>query len=131
MNEGEGSYHLLMKDIPDHLSVGDVIVSNHSNGILEQVFQQTRTPYGVFIQTRLHDCFTNFTFREDLKTTDGATLPESLPCSGGPDGAHGLLIVDAAGQEVDLETGDVVVGRRSGRFLAKVYHENATKKTTT
>ncbi|XP_078598874.1 uncharacterized protein LOC144874520 [Branchiostoma floridae x Branchiostoma japonicum] len=120
MNGGEGSYHLLMRDIPDHLSVGDVIVSNHSNGILEQVFQQTRTPYGVFIQTRLHDCFTNFTFREDLKTTDGATLPESLPCSGGPDGAHGLLIVDSAGQEVDLQTGDVVVGRRSGRFLAKV-----------
>ncbi|XP_019620139.1 PREDICTED: uncharacterized protein LOC109466754 [Branchiostoma belcheri] len=120
MNEGEGSYHLLMRDIPDHLSVGDVIVSNHSNGILEQVTQQTATPHGVFIQTQLQDCFSAFNFREELTTMDGATLPASLPCSGGPDGAHGLLIVDSAGREVDLETGDVVVGRRSGRLLAKV-----------
>ncbi|XP_035690546.1 uncharacterized protein LOC118425665 isoform X2 [Branchiostoma floridae] len=120
MNEGEGSYHLLMRDIPDHLSVGDVIVSNHSNGILEQVIKQTTTPHGVFIQTQLQDCFADFTFREDLNTADGTTLPASLPCSGGPDGAHGLLIVDSAGQEVDLETGDVVVGRRSGRLLAKI-----------
>ncbi|KAI8507318.1 hypothetical protein Bbelb_146980 [Branchiostoma belcheri] len=119
-NEGEGSYHLLMRDIPDHLSVGDVIVSNHSNGILEQVTQQTATPHGVFIQTQLQDCFTTFNFREELTTTDGVSLPASLPCSGGPDGAHGLLIVDSAGREVDLETGDVVVGRRSGRLLAKV-----------
>ncbi|XP_019614633.1 PREDICTED: uncharacterized protein LOC109462522 [Branchiostoma belcheri] len=120
MNEGEGSYHLLMRDLPANLSVGDVIVSNHSNGILEQVIQQTTTPYGVFIQTLLQNCFTTFNFREDLKTTYGVTLPASLPCSGGPEGAHGLLIVDSAGREVDLETGDVVVGRRSGRLLAKV-----------
>ena len=59
-------------------------------------------------------------FREELKTADGTSLPASLPCSGGPDGAHGLLIVDSAGQEVDLQTGDAVVGRRSGRLLAKV-----------
>ncbi|XP_035690544.1 uncharacterized protein LOC118425664 [Branchiostoma floridae] len=119
-NEGEGSYHLLMRDIPDQVSVGDVIVSNHSNGILEQVIQQTTTPQGVFIQTRLQDCFRMFAFREELRTADGTTLPASLPCSGGPDGAHGLLIVDSAGQEVDLEIGDAVVGRRSGRLLAKV-----------
>ncbi|XP_019614636.1 PREDICTED: protein bark beetle-like [Branchiostoma belcheri] len=119
MNKGEGSYHLLMRDIPDNLSVGDVIVSNHSNGILEQVIQQTSTPLGVFIQTQLQDCFTTFNFRKELMTTDGVTLPASLPCSGGPEGAHGLLIVDSAGREVDLETGDVVVGRRSGRLLAK------------
>ncbi|KAI8487041.1 hypothetical protein Bbelb_353010, partial [Branchiostoma belcheri] len=120
MNEGEGSYHLLVRDLPDHLSVGDVIVSNHSNRILEQVIQQTSTPLGVFVQTELQDCFTTFNFREELMTTDGVTLPASLPCSGGPEGAHGLLIVDSAGREVDLETGDVVVGRRSGRLLAKV-----------
>ncbi|CAH1233157.1 TNC [Branchiostoma lanceolatum] len=120
MNGGEGSYHLLMRDIPDHLSVGDIIVSNHSNGILEKVTQQTTTPYGVFIQTQLQDCFTTFNFREELYTADGASLPASLPCSGGPDGAHGLLIVDSAGKEVDLETGDTVVGRKSGRVLAKV-----------
>ncbi|XP_078681771.1 protein bark beetle-like [Branchiostoma floridae x Branchiostoma belcheri] len=120
MNEGEGSYHLLMRDIPVNLSVGDVIVSNHSNGILEQVTQQTTTKIGVFIQTQLQDCFSTFNFREELVTTDGVTLTASLPCSGGPEGAHGLLIVDSAGREVDLETGDVVVGRRSGRLLAKV-----------
>ncbi|XP_019634589.1 PREDICTED: uncharacterized protein LOC109477683 [Branchiostoma belcheri] len=120
MNEGEGSYHLLMRDIPANLSVGDVIVGNHSNGILEQVIQQTSTPLGVFIQTQLQDCFTNFDFREELMRKDGVTLPASLPCSGGPEGAHGLLIVDSAGIEVDLETGEVVVGRRSGRLLARV-----------
>ncbi|XP_019646646.1 PREDICTED: uncharacterized protein LOC109487118 [Branchiostoma belcheri] len=119
-NEGEGSYHLLMRDIPDHLSVGDVIVSNHSNGILEQVIQQTLTPYGAFIQTQLQDCFITFNFQEQLKTAEGVTLPASLPCSGGPEGAHGLLIVDSAGGEADVGTGDVVVGRRSGRLLAKV-----------
>ncbi|CAH1231914.1 TNXB [Branchiostoma lanceolatum] len=122
MNEGEGSYHLLMRDTPDHLSVGDVIVSNHSNGILERVIKQTTTarPHGVFIQTKLQDCFTSFNLREELETTDGEPLQVTLPCSGGPDGTDGLLVVNAVGKEVDLEPGDVVVGRRSGRLLAKV-----------
>ncbi|KAI8506513.1 hypothetical protein Bbelb_159400, partial [Branchiostoma belcheri] len=121
-NKGVGRYHLLMRDTPNHLSVGDVIVSNHSNGILEQVIRQKTTPYGVFIQTELQDCFTTFNsnFSEELKTTDGESLPASLPCPGGPDGTDGLLVVESGRKEVDLEAGDVVVGRRSGRLLAKV-----------
>ncbi|XP_035690047.1 uncharacterized protein LOC118425346 [Branchiostoma floridae] len=130
MNEGEGNYHLLMTHIPDHLSVGDIIVSNHSNGILEQVIQQTTTTLGVFIQTQLQDCFEAFNFRQELQTTDGATLPESLPCSGGPDGAHGLLIVDSNGKELDLETGDVVIGRKSSRLLAKVVNITTASEYT-
>ncbi|KAI8480739.1 hypothetical protein Bbelb_415320 [Branchiostoma belcheri] len=119
-NEGEGSYHLLMTDIPQNLSVGDVIISNHSNGILEQVTQQTKTHLGVFIQTQLQDCFMYFNFREELQTTGGAHLPTPMPCSGGPDGADGLLVVDSAGNDVNLQSGDTVVGRKSGRLLANV-----------
>ncbi|CAH1252389.1 TNC [Branchiostoma lanceolatum] len=120
MNGGVGSYHLLMRDIPYHLAVGDVIVSNHSNGILEQVTKQTKNQLGVFIQTQLQDCFTSLNFREELETTDGGRLPPPLPCTGGPDGADGVLVTDTEGKDVDLHTGDVVVGRKSGRLLAEV-----------
>ncbi|CAH1233820.1 TNC [Branchiostoma lanceolatum] len=111
-------FHESDPNLPD-ITVGDVIVGNHSNGMLEFVTSLSNTAFGTVIQTNLADCSGGiYSIVERFPTVSGQNAPPPLSCSGGPTGEIGLLITEA--RDLLLQLGSVVVGRKTGRFAAKV-----------
>ncbi|CAH1273220.1 TNC [Branchiostoma lanceolatum] len=117
-----GSLRLVVHEsdpnLPD-ITVGDVIVGNRSNGMLEFVTSLSNTAFGTVIQTNLADCSGGlYSILERFPTVSGQDVPPPLSCSGGTTGETGLLITEA--RDLLLQQGRVVVGRKTGRFAAKV-----------
>ncbi|XP_078611887.1 uncharacterized protein LOC144882156 isoform X2 [Branchiostoma floridae x Branchiostoma japonicum] len=117
-----GSLHLVFREsdpnLPD-ITVGDVIAGNHSNGMLEFVTGLQNTAFGTVIHTNLADCSGGvYSILEQFPTVSGNAVPPPLSCSGGPTGETGLLITETP--DLLLQLGSVVVGRKTGRFAAKV-----------
>ncbi|KAI8494760.1 hypothetical protein Bbelb_273650 [Branchiostoma belcheri] len=116
-----GSLRLVFRESDPNLPVinlGDVIVGNQSNGMLEFVTNMTNTAFGTIIHTNLTDCFGGiYSIQEQFETVSGHTVPPPLSCSGGPTGETGLLIAEKRDL---LQLDSVVVGRKTGRFAAKV-----------
>ncbi|XP_078691930.1 uncharacterized protein LOC144922161 [Branchiostoma floridae x Branchiostoma belcheri] len=117
-----GSLRLVFRESDPNLPVinpGDVIVGNQSNGMLEFVTKMSNTAFGTVLHTNLADCPGGiYSIQEEFETVSGHTVPPPLSCSGGPTGETGLLIAEK--RDLPLQPGSVVVGRKTGRFAAKV-----------
>ncbi|XP_078611889.1 uncharacterized protein LOC144882157 isoform X2 [Branchiostoma floridae x Branchiostoma japonicum] len=117
-----GSLRLVFRESDPNLPVinpGDVIVGNQSNGMLEFVTRLYSTAIGTVIHTNLADCSRGiYSILEQFPTVSGHAVPPPLSCSGGPTGETGLLITEA--RDLVVQLGSVVVGRKTGRFAAKV-----------
>ncbi|XP_019640296.1 PREDICTED: uncharacterized protein LOC109482072 [Branchiostoma belcheri] len=117
-----GSLRLVFRESDPNLPLinpGDVIVGNQSNGMLEFVTKMSNTAFGTVIHTNLADCSSGiYSIQEEFETVSGHTVPPPLSCSGGPTGETGLLIAEK--RDLLLQLGSVVVGRKTGRFAAKV-----------
>ncbi|XP_035694471.1 protein bark beetle-like [Branchiostoma floridae] len=113
-------FHESDPNLPD-ITVGDVIVGNHSNGMLEILTKPLYiTAFGTVIHTHLADCSGRiYSILEQFPTVSGHAVPPPLSCSGGPTGETGLLITEAQDLVVLLGT-HMVVGRKTGRFAVKV-----------
>ncbi|XP_078610876.1 uncharacterized protein LOC144881585 [Branchiostoma floridae x Branchiostoma japonicum] len=116
-----GSLRLVFRESDPNLPVinpGEVIVGNHSNGMLELVTGLHSTAFGTVIHTNLADCSGGVDrIIERFQTENAQAVPPPLSCSGGSTGDTGLLIAEA---DLDLQPGVVVVGRKTGRFAVKV-----------